>query len=101
MRPDEINRAVQYVIARTSYDREIVANIINTGLKELTSLAQNSSQTFERPHLLEYVTQWTLHQTRLPEPMVREVLECAGRWLDEMCQAIEIYQPEIQDKTDS
>ena len=101
MKPDEINRVIQYVTARTSYDRDCVATIVNTGFGELTSLTETSSQTFKRDSLLEYVTQWTLHQTELPEPMVREILECAGRWLDEMCRTVEIHQPELQDKADN
>lgn len=84
----EINRAVQYVTASTSYGRETVAQIIRTGLDELESLATTSSAHFERPTLLEYVCRWTIQRTGQPEPLVREVLGCAGRWLDQMCETV-------------
>ncbi len=84
----EINRAVQYVTASTSYGRETVAQIIKTGFGELESLAATSSAHFERPVLLEYVCRWTIQRTGQPEPLVREVLGCAGRWLDQMCEAV-------------
>lgn len=84
MTENEINRAVQFVTASTSYGRETVAEIIRTGLGELVALAATTSRQFEREALLEYVCRWTIQKTRQPEPLVREVLGCAGRWLDEM-----------------
>ena len=36
MNDQEINRAVQYVTASTSYGRETVADILKTGLGELS-----------------------------------------------------------------
>ena len=36
MTESEVNRAVQYVTASTSYGRETVAEVIRTGLAELT-----------------------------------------------------------------
>lgn len=84
----EINRAVQYVTASTSYGRETVAQIIRTGLAELEYLATTSSAHFERPALLEYVCRWTIRRTGQPEPLVREVLDCAGRWLDQLCETV-------------
>jgi len=68
---NEINRAVQYVTASTSYGRETVAEIIRTGLAELTALATTSSRHFEREALLEYVCYWTIKRTAHPEPLVR------------------------------
>jgi hypothetical protein len=85
MNDQEINRAVQYVTASTSYGRDTVAVILKTGLGELTDLAVQSTRQFERTALLEYVSQWTIKRTGQPEPLVREVLGCAGRWLDELC----------------
>lgn len=84
MNDQELNRAVQYVTASTSYARETVADIIHTGLYELSALATQSTRQFERDALLEYVSQWTIKRTGQPEPLVREVLGCAGRWLDEV-----------------
>jgi len=83
MTENEINRAVLYVTAATSYGRDTVAQIIRTGLAELTVLAACSSRHFTREILLEYVRCWTIKRTALPEPVVREVLGYAGRWLDE------------------
>ena len=48
MTENEINRAVQYVTATTSYGRETVAHIIRTGLAELTAMAASSSRHFTR-----------------------------------------------------
>ncbi len=79
MTDQEINRAIQYVTASTSYGRENVAEILRTGFTELTSLAATSSRVFDREILLEYVCQWTMKRTGYPEPLVREVLGCAGR----------------------
>jgi len=98
----ELNRAVQYVTASTSYARETVSDIIRTGLRELSSLATQSSRQFEREALLEYVSQWTIKRTGQPEPLVREVLGCASRWLDEVYDEIAARQPEAlgQSSTD-
>lgn len=89
MDQQEIHRITQYVTARTSYSRDVIEDIVQTGLEELTSLAQSSTQTFDRQHLLEYICQWTIRRTKHPEPMIREVLECSGRWLDDLCEKID------------
>ena len=52
MTDQELNRAVQYVTASTSYGRDTVAEILKTGLGEMTSLAMQSSERFERDVLL-------------------------------------------------
>jgi hypothetical protein len=97
MNDQELNRAVQYVTASTSYGRETVANILRTGLGELTELAVQSNRQFERDALVEYVFQWTIKRTGQPEPLVREVLGCAGRWLDEVCEEVFRRRPESLD----
>ncbi|WP_455389509.1 hypothetical protein [Petrachloros mirabilis] len=94
MDDQEINRAVQYVTASTSYGRDTVADILRTGLRELTDLAIQSTKQFEREVLLEYVSQWTIKQTGQPEPLVREVLGCAGRWLDEVYEEVAKREPD-------
>jgi len=94
MTDQELNRAIQYVTASTSYGRDMVAEIITTGLGEMTSLAMQSSERFERDVLLEYVCQWTIKRTGQSEPLVREILGCASRWLDEMYEEIAKRQPE-------
>jgi hypothetical protein len=101
MTEQELHRAVQYVTASTSYGRETVADIIRTGFGELAALATQSSRRFEREALLEYVSQWAIKRTGHPEPLVREVLGCAGRWLDEMYDEIAKRQPEILGLTTS
>lgn len=95
MTDQELNRAVQYVIASTSYARETVADIIRTGFGELSALATHSTEQFERAALLEYVSQWTIKRTGQPETLVREVLGCAGRWLDEVYDEMTKRQAEF------
>jgi hypothetical protein len=95
MTEQEINRVVQYVTASTSYDREVVANIVRTGFTELRAVAATSSQVFERETLLEYVCQWTINRTGYSEPMVREVLASAGRWLDQLYELLATERPEL------
>ena len=95
MTDQELNRAIQYVTASTSYGRETVAEILTTGLGELKSLAGNSSQPFGREALREYVCQWTIKRTGHTEPLVREVLGCAGRWLDNVYEELAKRQPEL------
>lgn len=97
MTDQELNRAVQYVTASTSYGRDTVAEILKTGLSEMTLLATQSSERFERDVLLEYVCQWIIKRTGQPEPLVREILGCASRWLDEVYEEIAKRQPEAFD----
>jgi hypothetical protein len=94
MTDQELNRAVQYVTASTSYGRDMVAEILATGLGEMTSLSMQSSERFDREVLLEYVCQWTIKRTGQTEPLVREILGCASRWLDEVYEEIAKRQPE-------
>lgn len=94
MNDHELQRVVQYVTASTSYARDTVGDVLRTGFAELSSLATQSTQSFERDALLEYVSQWTMKQTGQPEPLVREVLGCAGRWLDELYDEVAQRRPE-------
>lgn len=94
MNDHELQRVVQYVTACTSYARETVSDILRTGFTELSSLAASSRQPFEREALLEYVSQWTIKRTGQPEPLVREVLSCAGRWLDDVYDELTKRHPE-------
>jgi hypothetical protein len=95
MTDQELHRAVQYVTASTSYARDTVAEILKTGLGELAVMGTQSTRQFERETLLEYVSQWTIKRTGQPETLVREVLGCAGRWLDEVYAEIARQKPEI------
>ncbi len=94
MTEQEINRAIQYVTASTSYGKDMVAEILHIGLGELVTLATQSSRRFDRETLLEYVSQWTIRRTGQPEPLVREVLGCAGRWLDDLYEEVAQHRPE-------
>src|SRR6478672_470576 len=94
MNDQETNRVVEYGTASTSYGRETVADILKTGLGELSDLAVQSTRQLERGALLEYVSQWTIKRTGQPEPLVREVLGCAGRWLDEVYEEVSKRHPE-------
>jgi hypothetical protein len=87
------------VTASTSYARDTVAEILKTGLGELTVMATQSTRQFERETLLEYVSQWTIKRTGQPETLVREVLGCAGRWLDEVYEEIAKRQPDLLQKS--
>jgi hypothetical protein len=95
MTESEVNRAVQYVTASTSYSRDTVSDTIRTGLGELASLATASSQRFDRAALLEYICLWTIRKSQQPEPLVREVLGCAGRWLDAESERLANGDPEL------
>lgn len=101
MTEHEINRVVQYATASTSYGRETVAEIIKTGFEELEALATTSTRAFDRATLMEYVCRWTIARTGHPEPMVREVLGCAGRWLDELYETLAKEHPELLEQADS
>lgn len=94
MTEQEINRAIQYVTAATSYGRDTVAEILRTGLSELSVLSTQSTRRFEREDLLGYLCQWTMKRTGHPEPLVREVLDGAGRWLDEVAATLEKWREE-------
>ncbi len=100
MTENEIHRAIQYVTASTSYSREAVSEIVRTGLAELTALATTSSGRFDRETLVAYVCSWTIRRTGHPEPMVREVLDCAGRWLDDMYAKVSREQSELLQQSD-
>src|SRR4029077_14635080 len=94
MTDQELNRAVQYVTATTSYGRDTVAEILKTGLSEMTSVAMQPWERIDGDVLLEYVCQWTIKRTGQSEPLVREILGCASRWLDEVYEEITKRQPE-------
>ncbi len=94
MTGSELNRVIQYVTAATSYGKETVAKILRVGFSELTDLAASTDRVFDREDLLGYVCQWTMRHTGYPEPLVREVLACAGRWLDDASKEIAPVHPE-------
>ena len=100
MTDQEINRAIQYVTASTSYGRETVEAVVRTCLTELAALAGGGQEAYTRDALMEYVCQWTIRQTGQPEPLVREVLGCAGRWLDELYAEVADQRPDLGGRDD-
>ena len=86
MNESELQRIIQYVTARLSYGLPETAEIIRTGFGELVDLAKTSATALERDAILAYVCAYTVKKTGHPEPMVREVLEAGGRWLDQACR---------------
>jgi hypothetical protein len=100
MTQSELNRAVQYVTAITSYARDTVSDILRTGLGELAVLVTSSDRQFERDALVGYMGAWTIKRTGYPEALAREVLECANRWLDAEAARLANVQTELLDKSD-
>ncbi len=92
MNEQELNRAIQYVTASTSYSRETVAEILRTGFDEMSAMAATTASQFNREDLVGYICQWTMKRTGHPEPLVREVLDGAGRWLDEVSRLVAARQ---------
>ncbi|HJR76751.1 MAG TPA: hypothetical protein VJ805_07245 [Nitrospiraceae bacterium] len=88
MTEQELNRAIQYVTASTSYSKDLVGSVLRAGFDEMTQLAVHATSQFSREDLMGYICQWSMKQTGQPEPLVREILDCAGRWLDDMSNAV-------------
>lgn len=82
MTESELQRVIQYVTGRLSYGLPETSEIIRTGFGELVALAATSSTRLERDDILVYVVAYTVKKTGHSEPMVREVLDAGGRWLD-------------------
>jgi len=94
MTDQELNRAIQYVTASTSYSKDIVASVLRAGFDEMTVLAVHATCRFDRDSLMGYICQWSMKRTGQPEPLVREILDCAGRWLDEMSKSMPAEESE-------
>lgn len=88
MTDQELNRAIQYVTASTSHSKDIVASVLRAGFDEMNALAVHATCRFDRENLMGYICQWSMKQTGQPEPLVREILDCARRWLDEMSKVM-------------
>jgi len=86
MTENELQRVIQYVTARLSYGLPETSAIIRTGFGEIVELARTNQTKLERDAILGYVVAYTVKKTGQPEPMVREVLEAGGRWLDQACE---------------
>jgi hypothetical protein len=92
MTDQELNRAVQYVVASTSYSKDVIAGVLRAGFDEMAALALHATSRFDRDDLMGYICQWSMKQTGQPEPLVREILDCAARWLDELSKTIPVEQ---------
>ncbi len=88
MTDSELQRIIQYVTGRFSYGLPETTEIVRTGFSELVALATTSTTRLERDAILAYVVAYTAKKTGHPEPMVREVLEAGGRWLDQACEEL-------------
>jgi len=88
MNDQELNRVIQYVTASTSYSRETVAEILRTGFDEMRAMAATTACQFNREDLLGYICHCTIKQTGHQEQLAREVLDGAGRWLDEVSRLV-------------
>jgi hypothetical protein len=100
MTEQELNRAIQYVTASTSYSKSIVAGVLKAGFEEMAALALHSTSRFNREDLMGYLCQWSMKQTGQPEALVREILDCAGRWLDDMSAAVPTAGTPQKDQSD-
>src|SRR5574338_445002 len=91
----DVSRSCPFSFTSLPSGEGMILSSGRAGLGELSALAAHSSRSFEREALLEYVSQWTIKRTGQPEPLVREVLGCAGRWLDEVYNECLDRQPEV------
>ena len=94
MNESELQKIIQYVTARLSYGLPETAEIIRTGFGELVDLAKTSTTALERDAILAYVCAYTVKKTGHPEPMVREVLDAGGRWMDQACREFDRQENE-------
>jgi hypothetical protein len=88
MTESELQRVIQYVTGQLSYGMPITSAVIRTGFSELQELAKTNSAMLERDSILAYVCAYTVKKTGHPEPMVREILAAAGRWLDQLSREL-------------
>lgn len=88
MTESELQRVIQYVTGQLSYGVPITSAVLRAGFCELEALAQTNCTQLERDSILSYICTYTVRKTGHPEPMVREILEAAGRWLDQLCQEL-------------
>jgi hypothetical protein len=94
MNESELRRVIQYVTARLSYGLPATSEIVQTGFGELVNLAKTSTTKLDRDAILAYVCAYTVKRTGHPEPMVREILEAGGHWLDQACVELGLQENE-------
>lgn len=94
MTETELQRVIQYVTGRLSYGLPTTSEIIRTGFGELVDLAKTSTTKLDRDAILAYVCAYIIKKTGHPEPMVREILEAGGHWLDQTCEELGLRENE-------
>jgi hypothetical protein len=94
MTETELQRVIQYVTGRLSYGLPTTSEVIRTGFGEIVELAKSSVARLDRESILGYLCAYTVKKTGHPEPLVREILEAGGRWLDQAGQALENQESE-------
>ena len=88
MTEPELQRVIQYITGQLSYGLPITSDVLRTGFGELAALAQTTTAKLDRESIVTYICAYTAKKTGHPEYMVREILETAGRWLDQACEAL-------------
>ena len=84
----ELQRVIQYITGQLSYGLPATSEVLRTGFDELAELAKTTTAKLDRESILAYICAYTAKKTGHPEPMVREILEAGGRWLDQACDAL-------------
>jgi hypothetical protein len=88
MTEPELQRVIQYATGQLSYGLPITSEVLRTGFGELAELTKTEAGKLDRDSILGYICAYTVKKTGHAEPMVREILQAGGRWLDEVCEAI-------------
>lgn len=88
MTEPELQRVIQYITGQLSYGLPITSEVLRTGFGELAELAKSTTAKLDRESILTYICAYTVKKTAYPEPMVREILEAGGRWLNQVCEAL-------------
>jgi hypothetical protein len=88
MTETELQRVIQYVTGQLSYGLPVTSEVLRIGFEEIVELAKTSTAKLDRESILAYLCAYTVKKTGHPEPMVREILEAGGRWLDEAGEAL-------------
>ena len=88
MTEPELQRVIQYATGQLSYGLPITSEVLRTGFGELAELSKSEAGKLDRESILGYVCAYTVKKTGHSEPVVREILEAAGRWLDQVCDTL-------------
>jgi hypothetical protein len=97
MTEPELQRVIHYVTGQLSYGLPMTSEVIRIGFGEIVDLAKTSSTKLERDAILAYICAYTVKKTGYPEPLVHEILDAGGRWLDQACEAAAEQEHEARD----